>query len=272
MKNCKQIINIMPDFIAGNLDPVEQDKFQRHLNDCPICKAEVESISGIWQKMEKIPEEKPAPALKIRFDNMLEAYKQGQKQAHQPVNFKATLSSLFEKLILPKPAFQFAGSLIFLLIGLTLGYFLHPVLSNENNVSELREEISNMQQIVSLTLLKQDSASDRLQGVMYGSKIAGESSNILSELMNTLNNDSNVNVRLAAVNALYLYRNNSQIKQGLINSLSVQESPLVQIALVDLLSEIKEEKALNALEELIKRNHLNPEVKKRAELGINHLL
>ncbi|MBC8181192.1 HEAT repeat domain-containing protein [candidate division KSB1 bacterium] len=272
MKNCKQIITNIPDFLVGNLDQLKQDQFQKHLNDCPTCKTEVESLSGIWGKMEKIPEEIPETALKIRFENMLDVYKQGMKEVKQPFSFKNYFLSVFESWRLKHPAFQFAGSVMLLLIGLTIGYFLHPIISNGNNVIQLREEIINMQQVVSLTLLKQKSASDRLQGVMVGSKIAGQSSNVLSELINTLNTDPNVNVRLAAVNALYLYRNNPQIKQGLINSLSVQESPLVQIALVDLLSEIKEEKTLHALKELIKKNHLNPEVKKRAESWLNQLL
>ncbi len=272
MKNCKQIINNIPDFLTGNLDQLKQDQFQQHLNQCANCRTEVESLSGIWKKMETIPEEKPDQALKIRFENMLDVYKQGMKETKQLFSFKKYFSNIFESFRFKQPALQFGGSVLLMIIGLTVGYFLHPVISNGNNAKQLRDEITNMQQVVSLTLLKQESASDRLQGVMYGSKIAGESSSVLSELINTLNNDTNVNVRLAAVNALYLYRNNPQINQGLINSLSTQESPLVQIALVDLLSEIKEEKALTALKELIKNNHLNPEVKKRAETWINQLL
>ena len=262
----------MPDFLAGNLDQIEQEQFQQHLNGCPKCKSEVESLSGIWLKLETTPEEKPDPASKIKFKNMLEVYKQNMKKADHPFSFKNYFFSIFETWRLKRPAFQFGGSVILLVIGLTIGYLLHPVISNATRITQLREEITNMQQVVSLTLLKQESASDRLQGVIYGSKIAGENLDVLSELINTLNNDPNVNVRLAAVNALYLYRNNPQIKQGLINSLSFQEAPVVQIALVDLLSEIKEEKALYALKELFKRNHLNPEVKKRVESWINQLL
>jgi hypothetical protein len=272
MKNCKHVIAIFPDFLAGNLDQFKQEQFQQHLAECPACEAELESLIEIWEKMGAIPEGKPEQALKIRFGNMLEVYKQGMQEAKKPFSFKDYFSSIIESYRFRQPAFQFAGAAILLLFGLTIGYLLHPVISNGNKVIQLQEEITNMQQVVSLTLLKQESASDRLQGVMYGSKIAGQSSNVLSELINTLNNDSNVNVRLAAVNALYLYRNNPQIKQGLINSLSVQDSPIVQIALVDLLSEIKEEKALHALKELIKTNHLNPEVKKRAESWLNQLL
>lgn len=269
---CKEIKSNIPDFLSGNLTESKQEKFQRHISTCAKCKAEVESLSSIWEKLGSIPEEKPDESLKIRFDNMLEVYKQGMQEAKQPLNFKNYITKHFETWRLKQPAFQFAGSVILLFIGLTVGYFLHPIISNENNVKQLQQEISNMQQVVTLTLLKQESASDRLQGVIWGSKIAGGSSDVLSALLNTLNNDANVNVRLAAVDALYLYCNNPQIKKGLINSLSFQASPLVQIALVDLLSEIKEKKALNALRELIKQNHLNPEVKKRAESSIYQLL
>jgi len=272
MKNCQDVIRLIPDLLAGNLDQVKSDQLQQHLKSCPSCQAEAECLNRIWEKLKAVPEEIPDEGLTIRFNNMLEAFKLGMKPKKVPL----TLKTFFRRLAIPwqtkVPSLQFASVVLLLLVGLVSGYLLHPLISKENNVGQLRSEIAALQQMIAASLLKQESASDRLQGVIWSAKVANQSSDILSKLMLTLNSDPNVNVRLAVVDALYLYRKNPLIRDSLINSLALQESPLVQLALVDLLSDIKEEKALNALKELINKNHLNPEVKKRAESWIDQLM
>jgi HEAT repeat protein len=86
-----------------------------------------------------------------------------------------------------------------------------------------------------------------------------------------LNRDPNVNVRLAAVDALYLFYDHPEVKEGLIHSLAGQTSALVQMSLVNLLVEIRERRAVEALERLIQDQNLNPKVKKRAEMGLTQL-
>ena len=117
-----------------------------------------------------------------------------------------------------------------------------------------------------------DSPSERLHGISIGAKVEQPGDRVLQSLLQTLNNDPNVKVRLAAVDALYLFRNKTQVRQGLIESLRGQTSPLVQIALIDLLTEIREEKSIDALKLLIQENNLNLNVKERAETGLRQLL
>jgi hypothetical protein len=74
------------------------------------------------------------------------------------------------------------------------------------------------------------------------------------------------------VDALYLFSNEPLVKEGLIRSLACQESPMVQIALIDLISAIREKRAVRALKDLIKREKLNPQVRKEAEISIQELI
>ena len=129
-----------------------------------------------------------------------------------------------------------------------------------------------MRQTVAISLLSQPSASARLQGVSYSAAVQRPNTKTLTALVNTLNTDPNSNVRLAAVEALYLFRNQSGVKDSLLNALAVQDSPLVQVALIDLLVEIREQRASEALKALIKNEKLNPDVKKLAEQGIKQLI
>jgi HEAT repeat protein len=94
----------------------------------------------------------------------------------------------------------------------------------------------------------------------------------LAALVSTLNSDPSPNVRLAAVEALYLFRNQPGVKESLVESLAAQSSPLVQVALIDLLVEIREQRASEALKTLIKNEKLDPDVKKLAEQGIKQLI
>ncbi len=59
-----------------------------------------------------------------------------------------------------------------------------------------------MRQLVALSLLQQQNASDRLRGVNYAYRVEQSDPQVLSALLTTLDHDSNVNVRLAAVDAV----------------------------------------------------------------------
>ena len=94
---------------------------------------------------------------------------------------------------------------------------------------------------------------------------------VISALLSTLNHDPNVNVRLAAANALALYGNDQMIKQGLIRSLQQQKSPLLQVELIGILVNIKDKTSITAFKELIQDRNINQIVRERAQWGIAQL-
>ena len=59
-----------------------------------------------------------------------------------------------------------------------------------------------MRQMVALSLMQEQSASERLRGVSWAMPRAVDDTEVLSALLTTVNQDPNVNVRLAAVDAL----------------------------------------------------------------------
>src|SRR5919112_916623 len=65
-----------------------------------------------------------------------------------------------------------------------------------NQVSELRGELRGMREMVAMTLLQQDSAIGRLQGVSWSHQLERPSDQVLATLLETLQYDPNVNVRL----------------------------------------------------------------------------
>lgn len=268
---CKHIKEKFLDFLINELDETEKENVQSHLSSCSSCREELENLSEIWTKLGVLPEEQPSSALRSRFYTMLEAYKENLKQEKAP----SLLTRLYDNWLIRwspmRPAFQALTALVLLMGGLTLGYLLNSNGQNTTEVNQLHQELQGMRQTLAVSLLNKTSPSERLKGVSLSYDMKQPDKITLEALLDTLNNDSNVNVRLSAADALYLFYDNPTVKQGIIQSLSNQSSPLVQIALIDVIINMRERRAIEAFKQLIQDEKLNPDVKHRAEQGIQQL-
>ena len=61
------------------------------------------------------------------------------------------------------------------------------------------------------------------------------------------------------------------VREGLVESLERQTSPLVQIAVIDLLVEIRQNEAADTLHEMAREPEINPEVRERAQWALGVL-
>jgi HEAT repeat protein len=93
----------------------------------------------------------------------------------------------------------------------------------------------------------------------------------LSALITTLNRDPNINVRLASLDALEKFASNGTVRKALVDSLSMQNSPLVQIALIDALVHMRDTEAAKPLQRLSRDAAVNVSVRQRAEWGFEKL-
>jgi HEAT repeat protein len=80
--------------------------------------------------------------------------------------------------------------------------------------------------------------------------------------------DPNVNVRLAAVDALRRFGERQVVRSGALQALNGQESPLVQVALIDFLVELQDKESIGTLQKLAQDGHVDETVRMRAALGI----
>lgn len=268
---CQKIKELFPEFLTGELDKETKERVQSHLASCDSCREELENLSAIWTKLGVIPKELPSSEVRTRFYTMLEAYKQGMTEDRQTSSLKKKISGLFSYVWPKHPAFQLSMALVFLVVGLAAGIFLRSRGQNSNQLARLQDEVQDMRQTLAVSLLERPSASDRLQGVSISSRMDNPNSRTLEALLYTLNNDKNVNVRLAAVDALYLFYDHPRVREGLLQSLQNQPSPLVQVALIDLIVNMRERKAVDALRSLLEDERLNPDVKQYAERGLQQL-
>jgi HEAT repeat protein/putative zinc finger protein len=269
---CNEARELFPELWAGVLDEGTQSEIQSHLANCPACRDENESLSMVWTKLGELPEENPSAALRPRFYAMLEGYQQGLEQAKPSRRWRDVVGSWLGRLPFRQPAFQLGLAAILLVVGFLGGYLYKPAGSgNRDELAQLREEVHDMRQMVTVSLLKQQSASERLKGVSWSNQVMHPDPELLSALLQTLNYDPNVDVRLAAIDALYRFSSEPNVRKGLIETLPRQDSPLVQIAVIDLLVQLQERQSIDILKQLTRDQDINKVVRERAQWGIQKL-
>ena len=128
-----------------------------------------------------------------------------------------------------------------------------------------------MRQMVALSLLQQQSASERLKGVSWSNQLDQPGAEVLSALLDTLMHDPNVNVRLASIDALKRFGATQSVRRGVLQALEEQESPLVQIALIDFMVKTNERESVETLRRLAQDPHVNETVRARAAWGLQQL-
>ncbi len=275
-KHCKDIKATLVDYLMRELDPPAVEGVQNHIAACAGCRKELETLNATWTQLGVLPEEEPGENLRKNFYTMLESYGEGlqPRQSKQPWAARIREWLGFDR----RPALGWVFSVLFLVIGFGGGYLFSPPgqAQDEPPVKEkfllAQQENRDLRQQLAISLMEQSSPSRRLTGIARTASVAEPDRKLLDRLLYTLDNDSNVNVRLSAVDALYLFAGKPSVKQGLVKSLSTQSSPLVQIAIMDLLVEVREKKAVKALKVLMQKNKLNPTVKARAQWCLEELI
>ena len=84
-----------------------------------------------------------------------------------------------------------------------------------------------------MSMMKQESASERLKGILTSSEFDQVDEDIIDALIMAMNQDSNVNVRIAAAEALAKFSADEKAKSALIASLNNQNYPAVQMKLIE---------------------------------------
>jgi hypothetical protein len=269
---CDRIQDLFADQWSGALDAGSRSRLEAHLAECVSCREEWESLNRLWAKLGEIPPEEPGPGVRTRFYAMLEGYQQGLGRKRVAPSHRAGLSGWFGGWFAGQPAFQFGLAAALLLAGFFAGLTLRPSHNGHEELASLREEVHEMRQMVAISLQKQQSASERLRGVSLTSQVSRPDPEFLATLIHTLNYDPNVDVRLAAVDALSRFAEEPAVRDGLVRSLPKQDSPMVQISLIDLLVQLHERQSIEVLKQLTNDANQNQQVRQRAQWGLQKLI
>jgi HEAT repeat protein len=111
------------------------------------------------------------------------------------------------------------------------------------------------------------SASQRIQGVNVALTIKADDE-VVKALAKRMNEDANTNVRLAALDALSKFHQEPGVRRILIDALSTQKDPMVQIALIQLMVKMKETGIVNDLKRIVDDEESMKAVKDEAYSGL----
>ncbi len=134
-------------------------------------------------------------------------------------------------------------------------------------IGNLKKEMQATKDLLITSLLKKESASDRILGVNYSYELDRPDNEVLKALIFTLDNDQNINVRTAAADAIARFGYDDFVRNALINSLLKQNEPSLQVSIIETLTKLHERRALPAFKLLADDSGTADEVKQKAEQG-----
>lgn len=143
--------------------------------------------------------------------------------------------------------------------------------SEGKQLEDLTAQVHEMREMMMLSLLQNPSASERIRAVSYTSDIRRVNPNVAAALLATLNNDQNINVRLSTLEALTHFARDPVVREGLVQSILQQDSPLMQAALADVMLTLQEKRAIQPLKKLLQQKDLNSMVRTKIEQTIDRL-
>jgi hypothetical protein len=245
-----RVEELIEKYNAGGADASEINLLVQLIESGEVLLEQLADVAALHTAINRIDEGAPTLRLDDQFYAMLKQEKAKQKR------FSFQLPSW--SVLMPRLAFAASFTI--------LGFFSAYVFVNRTatpEVQQLTQEVSDLKEMMMLSLLEKESATERLRAVSLTSQMVVASNNVTAALIKTLNHDENINVRLAALDALKPYVTDTTVRIALVQSIGQQQSPLMQVALAELMAAIQEKKSLQEFEKILKGERTPEEVKKR---------
>jgi hypothetical protein len=280
--NCSRVQDSFIDYQDGSLPADEAAQLRSHLASCPTCQREWSALQEITRKLDTLStEEEPDPRLREQFYAMLETH---QREADAPSPFvlaRNRIDRFFAALLPAQPALQFALAVALLIGGLFAGqhFMAAPAVvapaddTAKAELAALRAQVNSMGQLVTYSLLQQQSTSDRMRSVLATMDLKSPDRKVLTDLVGSLAFDPSINVRLSAVEALAQHADDSLVRAGVLSALPRESAPLVQVAMIELLASARDQAARPVFEKLSRDEALDRNVREAARraLAVLHL-
>jgi hypothetical protein len=247
------------DYLDDKLPIAEKAVLENELSQNLDLRESLEQMRRVQQDLTDMPMHDPSNLMEERFRQFVQAEKEALK----------TEKTGFLKLIKMEWIAGIAAAVV--LIGFGFGWLWRINQQQQTQIAALSLAMDKTQKMLVLTMLQEPSASERIQAVNVLEREKADPQ-IIQALVQTLNTDDMVNVRMKAAQALSTFSYDQSAREALIKSLLIQDSPEVQITIIELLVAIGEKKAAPSLKTLSEDPALLEVVRERAERGLEVLL
>lgn len=248
------------DKMAGDISEEDEMALMAYLATQPKLLKELNDLEHTWQLIEEIERPQPSNEMDARFEGMMQAY-----VAKAKIERPNVLDWIVDQMTR-----SWQVGLASLLMGLFIGWWMLPSQNQQQDIVRLSEEIQDMKQVMLLTLIEQPKAQERIRAVNMAADLPDADEKVITALVTTLTSDENVNVRLAALESLIRYIELPEVRKAIVDALSEQDSPLLLVAIADVLVQIQEKSSVETMEEI--KNKTDDElVKDKLEQSIQTL-
>jgi hypothetical protein len=247
----EKLETLLIDYIDGKLNEAGRHDVEQHLvRDAEAFKM-YEQLKEVIHAMQASAKIEPSLRLKRGFEQMLRE-EEAQLRKGKVVFFQPSF-------------YRVAAAIAFVIMAGSVAFLLVKQNRQAQELAQTKEALINM-------LDNQQSASQRVLGATVAyNDIETADDEIVNALVNAMNEDPNTNVRLAALEALRKFHNQPHVRKALIASLNTQKDPLVQIALIRLMVEMKEKDITKELERISTDEETLQAVKDEAQAGLLRL-
>jgi hypothetical protein len=211
----------------------------------------------LWNELESVSQADPPPRLRRKFYGELDRIGRSTPLDH----WRAFLGLMGHRGVLTALGCVFVG------------VFTGMVLTSDDSVdrselTDLQQQVAQLNRNLILDRLENVSASKRLLGVIDAGGMADQDSEIARALLTTAVDDRVYSVRAAAIDAIGPQVNRPAVGDELMGLLEKTESPLVQLALVDLVLRHGNAQQLEQLVKLSERGALHPDLVQHVKSAI----
>jgi hypothetical protein len=258
----EKLESLLIDYIDGNLNEADRAIVENELaqnGDAVILYNQLKEVMSLMDNAHHI---EPSFSLKAKFEKSLqEEISSGQKSTH--------LETSVGKQIFFQPwVLRVAAAIILVIIGIAIGDRISIQRQHTQEITEFKKQLDEQKQMMMSMLENQQSASQRVMGATVAYEMKQADDEIVNALVKAMDEDPNTNVRLTALEALGKFYQQGDVRSKLIKSLSTQKDPVVQIALIRLLVQMKEKGVVNQLEKITRDEMMIKAVKDEAHSGI----
>lgn len=258
------VTNLLPEYLDHTLSKKEKERVEQHIAGCIQCKLELDEMKILFKAFEGESISVPTESLSAKFDKALQEEKMETTKV-------IPISSERRKAGWASNMLKVAASVALLVASFQMGRFLQQEKSNED-IAVLLDESLQFKQTAMLSLMENQSASKRIQGVNYIEEFSKPDETIVIALANRLLNDENDNVRLNAFEALSKFTASETVKTAFIEALKIEKNPSIQIAIIQALVQIQEKKAAAPMKKLLEQEDTQPFVKNEIKLGLPKII
>jgi len=246
--------------LQEELNPAEAAALHREIQKDSDLKQLYLSYREMLELMDQAPEREPPEALRQQFHRDLQ---------HHSSDASVTDNAL---LTLRQNTWIPVAAIALIVIGVAFGALYMRNQNQQRQIETLSQQVKQTQRMLALSMLEVPSASERIKAVQKITSQQSADPDIVQALLQRLNTDNNVNVRMRAAEALQQYPAYPGLKEALIKSLQQQENPAVQITLIDVLVELRATQAVSPLQEMLQQDSLIEVVRDHAAYGLQRLI